>query len=374
MKINIFLHMESKFYGILAITIIIAFSVGFTIDMYDIVPTKTIKNLVVSQEIIHSQNYDNDVFSLINVVDNNSKNKIKNDLNQFIWKKNSLPDDIPTLIEKDIIDSKYSNMKNLKTIDKFTIEMEHDVNSIIYFFKPMISNDKLIIYHQGHRGDFYEGKETIEYFLEKNYSVAAFSMPLLGMNSQPIIDNKYLGKIKLQSHNQFELLENDDFTPIKFFIEPIIISNNYFDNNYNFDSYYMIGISGGGWTATLAAAIDDRISQTYSIAGSYPIFLRSEPENFGDYEQHHLELYEKSNYLDLYTLASIGDNRKFIQIFNKYDPCCFSGEAFQEYEDIIKKTVDKLGSGTFDIYLDDTHKEHIISVYALELIIDEING
>ena len=94
--------MESKFYGILAITIIIAFSVGFTIDMYDIVPTKTIKNLVVSQEIIHSQNYDNDVFSLINVVDNNSKNKIKNDLNQFIWKKNSLPDDIPTLIEKNM--------------------------------------------------------------------------------------------------------------------------------------------------------------------------------------------------------------------------------------------------------------------------------
>ena len=366
--------MESKFYGILAITIIIAFSVGFIIDMYDIVPTKTIKNLVVPQEIIHSQNYDNDVFSLINVVDNNSKNKIKNDLNQFIWKKNSLPNDIPTLIEKDIIDSKYSNMKNLESIDKFTIEMEHDVNSIIYFFKPMISNDKLIIYHQGHRGDFYEGKDTIEYFLEKNYSVAAFSMPLLGMNSQPIIDNKYLGKIKLQSHNQFELLESDDFTPIKFFIEPIIISNNYFDSNYNFDSYYMIGISGGGWTATLAAAIDDRISQTYSIAGSYPIFLRSEPENFGDYEQHHLELYKKSNYLDLYTLASIGDNRKFIQIFNKYDPCCFSGEAFQEYEDIIKKTVDKLGSGTFDIYLDDTHNEHIISAYALELILDEING
>ena len=367
--------MNSKIYGIFVVSILLAFSLGFIVHTYEIFPYGLAKDFYVqTQSDFSNNNYENDVFSLINIVDDNSKNKIKNDLNQLIWDQNNLPNYNPTLIEKNIEDIRYSDIKNLESIDKFTIEMEYDVNSIVYFFKPKISNDKLIIYHQGHRGDFYEGKDTIDFFLQKNYSVIAFSMPLLGMNSQPIIDHEQIGKIKIQSHNQLELLENDNFSPIKFFIEPIIVTLNYLENNYNFNSYHMVGISGGGWTATLAAAIDDRILETYSVAGSYPFFLRSDPKNFGDYEQHHLELYQKSNYLDLYILASVGDERKFIQIFNKYDPCCFSGESFKEYENEIKNIVNNLGSGHFDIYLDDSHKEHIISDKTLEIIINEISS
>ena len=51
---------------------------------------------------------------------------------------------------------------------------------------------------------------------------------------------------------------------------------NSLDENFDFDSYYMMGISGGGWTTVLYSAIDDRISQSYSVAGTYPIFMRSD--------------------------------------------------------------------------------------------------
>ena len=105
----------------------------------------------------------------------------------------------------------------------------------------------------------------------------------------------------------------------------------------------MVGISGGGWTTTLIAALDDRIDNSFSVAGSYPMFLRSDPKNFGDYEQHHLELYQLANYLDLYVMASYGENRKFVQIFNKSDPCCFDGDAFLEYEKQVQQTVYGLG-------------------------------
>ena len=62
-------------------------------------------------------------------------------------------------------------------------------------------------------------------------------------------------------------------------MEPITVSLNYLDEEYDFSSYYMIGISGGGWTTVIYSAIDDRISNSFSVAGSYPLFLRSEIKN-----------------------------------------------------------------------------------------------
>tara|TARA_Y100001960_G_C14704307_1_gene843495 strand:+ start:549 stop:1658 length:1110 start_codon:yes stop_codon:yes gene_type:complete len=314
----------------------------------------------------------NDVSSLIHVTNIKLVDETRNNLNLFLWKDENLPNRLPSNIENSFSDDRYFEIKNLESIKKITINMDYNINSIAYLFQPTIDNNKIIIYHQGHSGDFFEGKSTIEYFLKKNYSVIAFSMPLLGMNNQPIIQHPQFGEIKMQSHNQLPLLKNSNFSPIKFFVEPVIVALNYLEKHHNFDAYYMIGISGGGWSTTLVSAIDDRVNQSYSIAGSYPIFLRSDPKNFGDYEQHDLDFYQVANYLDLYVMSSIGNDRKHIQIFNKFDPCCFDGDAFLSYEQEIKDIVNSFNDGFFEIYLDDTHKEHIISEHALEIIINEI--
>mgnify|MGYP006104323083 CR=1 FL=1 len=360
MKKYDYLHMNLKIVCIMAIFIAFVCISGFFI--------------LEQNENNNSKNsiHEIDVNSLIHVTDKSSKLEIKNNLINYIWKQNNLPESESIKIENNIIDVRYNDLKNLNKIDKFLIEMEYDVNSIVYHFTPLSPNGKLIIYHQGHSGGFFEGKNIIEFFLEKNYSVVAFSMPLKGMNSQPVVDLSNIGKLKLESHNQLEFLESESFSPIKFFVEPIVVVINYFDNHYDFNSYYMVGISGGGWTATIAPAIDERITQSYSVAGSYPMFLRNSPENVGDYEQHTSDLYELANYLDLYVMASTGQDRKFIQIFNKYDPCCFSGTNFDAYEENIKNTVNNMETGYFDIFLDDTHKEHIISEESLEIIISEM--
>ena len=364
--------------------IIVAFSIsifiyGVLVGTYKIFPyeqldyVKTIslneKNESDEKNII----YENDVNSLIHIKTADDISKLRNNLIDFIWSGDGFPNSkLPNNVQTDISNLLYDDFVNLERIDQIDVVMDYGVNSISYLFVPESSNNKLIIYHQGHGGDFYKGKETIQFFLEHDYTVLAFSMPLLGMNDQPIIEVSNIGTMQLTSHEHFRFLESSNFSPIKFFMEPIAVSLNYLDENYDFSSYDMIGISGGGWTTTLYPAIDSRISQSYSVAGSVPIYLRSVPQNYGDYEQWIPELYQNANYLDLYIMNSYGDNRKFIQIFNKYDSCCFSGELYKSYENEIKESINQLKKGHFDIYLDETHKTHKISESVLKIILDSM--
>jgi hypothetical protein len=372
--------MKKNILILIIILIISVFIYGVFVGTYKIFPydaLDSIKSITLNEKIKANQEnmvYENNVGELINIKNSDDVFKLKNNLIDFIWKDNGFPDSkLPNSVNLDISNSLYDDFLNLERIDQINIEMEYGINSISYLFIPESSNNKLIIYHQGHGGDFYKGKKTIQFFLEKNYSVLAFSMPLLGMNDQPLVEISNIGTIKLTSHEHLRFLESSNLSPIKFFIEPIVISLNYLDKNYNFLSYDMIGISGGGWTVTLYSAIDDRISKTYSIAGSVPIYLRSINENRGDYEQWLPELYQIANYLDLYIMSSYGEDKKFIQIFNKYDSCCFSGELYQTYENQIKELLFVLNNdGDFDIFLDDTHKTHKISDYALEIIIQSM--
>ena len=314
-----------------------------------------------------------DVDSLIKINNEQDIFNKKNSLIDFIWSGKEFPyGKMPDIIENNILDSRYNDMNNLKQINKFEIIMDYKINSVAYHFIPVKSNNNLIIYHQGHAGDFINGKKTIQFFLNGEYSVIAFSLPLMGMNEQPIIALSGSDSEQLQSHDQFYLLESDSISPIKFFVEPITIVLNYFDEKYDYNSYNMIGISGGGWVTVLYSAIDDRILESYSVAGSYPLFLRDD-RDIGDYEQKVPELYQIANYLELYILSSYGDHRKLIQIFNEKDPCCFSGKKISKYQDNIIKKLNKLGNGTFDIVLDDTHKEHKISTHALNIINDMMN-
>lgn len=73
----------------------------------------------------------------------------------------------------------------------------------------------------------------------------------------------------------------------------------------------MMGLSGGGWTTVLYAALDPRIMRSYPVAGSWPIYLRfASPRDWGDYEETIPELYKTVNYLEMYILGSYGEGRK----------------------------------------------------------------
>ncbi len=331
-----------------------------------------ISNTFFDDGSIQSSDTPNNIQDLIHIKNQTDVAEKRNALLSYIWKENKIPTDLPAQIEQNISDPNFTNMENLKQIDKLTIEMDYGADSIVYLFLPENSNNKLVVYHQGHDGSFANGKKSIEFFLKNNYSVLAFSMPLSGMNNQPVVDLENEGKIKITSHNHFYYLDSDQFSSIKFFVHPIAVSLNYVEQNYSFNQYYMVGISGGGWTTTLYSAIDTRISQSYSVAGSLPLYLRQSQSDMGDYEQTLPDLYRIANYLELYTMDAYGADRKHVQIFNKYDPCCFANPEINTYADEIKSTLAILGSGNFASYIDDTHREHKISDHALQIILNSM--
>jgi len=98
----------------------------------------------------------------------------------------------------EIDDDRFSDLPNLKSIDKISIKMDYDLESISYLFKPVKSNNRLLIYHEGHPGGFISGKKTIRFFLKKGFPVLAFTMPLQGMNNKPYVTLERFGRFKVR--------------------------------------------------------------------------------------------------------------------------------------------------------------------------------
>ena len=307
---------------------------------------------------------------------------------------------------------------------KITVEMNHGVNSIMYLNHANANTkNELVIYHCGHGSNHLCDGSQVNSILREGYSVLRVAMPLKGQNSTPSVDS-YQGlpwencpdgckfwpgpvtmqdgtKTPLTEHNQLEVLESDDFSPMSYFIEPIAVSLNYIDKNFDYSKYHMIGISGGGWTTVFYPAIDPRISHSFSVAGSHPGYSMTQ-----DYEQRlqkteeqswgggmcispaltpelcngisgsssslGKKVYQIADWNDLYVLASFGEDRKLTQWFHTRDSCCFAADELTfNYEETIKKRLANLGSGEFEIFIEDTSR-HEVSTKALSEFLSDI--
>lgn len=333
---------------------------------------------LVSAEIF----LDNDLDKIISIHDSKEAFAKRAELVNFIWGPSGLPKELPAKVESAIKDDRYADLSNLKQIDRLTINMEWGFTSTVYHFIPAQGNNKLMVYHGGHDGDFIVAKVLFDYFLKNGFSVMAFSMPLETPNNRPIVDLQGVGKIQLTFHEQLKFLKMKAGHPVQLFLTPVTVALNQVQP-LGYTSVYMTGVSGGGWTTTIYAAVDPRITRSYPVAGSLPLHLREDNKrtntahtgaDWGDYEQTIPELYGVANYLDIYILSSLGGHRKQLQILNKYDPCCLAGESFKTYEGVVNDRARSLGGGTFAVFLDSTNTNHSISRTALDVMLSDINS
>lgn len=323
-----------------------------------------------------------DPYTLIDIENRTEVQRTREELVQYVWRGDGFPSERrPDQVERNVTYEHkgvtLNNVENLDRIDRLTITMKHGVTADAYYMRPVDANGDLVVFMMGHFGHLMWRKDTIGRFVEAGYTVVGIPMPLSGTNNQPVVNSTEFGTFKLEHHDQFGYLETAEFSPIQYFLEPPAAAVNYAQRHGDYETTAMVGISGGGWTTTLYAAVDPRIERSYPVAGSHPMYLRRLPPtdgDTGDYEQSVPGLYRTANYLELYVLGSVGEGRKQIQILNQYDPCCFAGAAPQTYAPAVERTVDRIGAGEYQLYLDASHRDHQISEEAMAIIHEDIEN
>tara|TARA_B100000212_G_scaffold342572_1_gene330732 strand:+ start:9 stop:1190 length:1182 start_codon:yes stop_codon:yes gene_type:complete len=310
--------------------------------------------------------------------------KKRAELNKFIYGERREQKEHIVNIKDNITDSKFNEKIFVNGINKLTFIRNNGINSIAYHFKAKNSINKLLVFHEGIRGNYLKknqlgnfvvSKRQIKFFLSKGYDVLAISLPTLGLNPKPIVNIKNIGKVKIDAPYKISLIDQDDGSHfLRYFIEPVSELLDFTLTHNKFDDVAMIGIGSGGWVTTLAAASDLRIKKSFSVSGTLPIALLN--KDFGKSNANYFEyvpsFYLRFNYLDLYLLSAHGINRSHNQIYIINDPRRFSGEAYKLYADDLKKMAKNLPNTEFDFYKDSSTFENNISKESLEFIYQKL--
>lgn len=309
--------------------------------------------------------FQTDPRALIAIREPEDIDRLRARLAAFLWGDTGLPAGPPQRIERGVAEARFHALVHLARVDRLTTSMDHGLVSIGYHLLPDRPNGAVILYHHGHTAGSPRDRARIGRLLEAGYAVVELFMPLYGPNSRPLLDLPRIGRFRLTSHNDMRLLAPASGQPLKYFYEPAIRAVNHLAARYR--RIAIIGYSGGGRTALLAAALDPRIRDSFVIASFYPFYLM-QGSRLGDYDESDPALYRLATHLELMVLAASGEGRRSVQILNRYDPCCFAGRRAETYAPAVRRAVQALGPGDFTAIADETGREHDISPWAMDLV------
>ena len=302
---------------------------------------------------------------------------------KYLWGAEGFPERrLPNVVTN--VASPVKQLSHLSRVDEFRIDMATNLQGLAYHFIPRSPNRELVIVHHGHACTLdddpspadvsYGLQRTISALLREGYGVLGVFMP----HMRP-------GDCTGGHDAMFQT--NTVGSPIKYFLEPTAVSLKYMKTRSRsgrfpkYDAFHMTGLSGGGWTTTIYAAIDPTIRGSFPVAGTIPLYLRT-GGSVGDREQFESTFYRMAGYPDLYILGAHGRGRAQVQILVRRDDCCFGeaqhdakasgtnyADALRNYESQVRTALKKSGHGSFRLEIDETAPSHMISHHAIEKII-----
>ena len=167
----------------------------------------------------------------------------------------------------------------------------YDYHSKMYLIHPVAENDnnkRLVLLNAGHRSvaavPFTDGvNDAVNRLLSEGFVVIMTDMPFVGFNTDNTIELPNDGKTVTigargsGGHNELFSKLNppvlDDGEQFRFFLEPFVQGINHFlHTTPDAIDVSFVGISGGGWSGHMIAAVDTRIRQSFPVAGAYPLY------------------------------------------------------------------------------------------------------
>ena len=311
-----------------------------------------------------------------------------------IWGKDRIPDRSDVFVTPNV-QSPLNPASSVSRVDRIEVPVEihgaygsEPIKDLAYLFVPVSRNNRLVIINPGHSCTIkadpkeehgFRVEETITGLLQAGFDVLAVFMPHV-TDTACILDHCSIINTRLGPGDYPSTFG------LRFFLEPEIVSLNYLLQHNKYQNVNMVGLSGGGWTTNLLAAIDDRIRYSFSVAGSMPLYYRY-GTSMGDIEQFLPGMYRDiAGYPDLYVLGALGKGRKQVQILNRHDDCCFGEKQhnperkydtdLRTFEQSVIERLNTLGArGHYYLAIDEEAPCHQISGYALnEVILKELMG
>lgn len=278
-----------------------------------------------------------DIYPLLRAHSITEYQTLRGSLINFVWKGAGIPSALPNL------DVDYTAYRpSWVSVPNTTMRAAHvrdpitpDVYGVLFLLEPPGDGDCLFVYNMGHGGIFRGGAgplpgeiELVNTMLAKGCDVIGSMMPYQGDNQTSSVS---FPSASGSLHNYFAPAETSAGTPIRYFLTPPIVGINWaISRNGPYARIGMAGLSGGGWTTSFIAALDTRITHSYSVAGSMPSHLRPyRPQDTGDWEQSVSAWLQIADYLDLYILGALEPLRSSMEVWNPGDSCCF--DAVQSY-------------------------------------------
>jgi hypothetical protein len=303
---------------------------------------------------------------------------------RYLWGAEGFPQRrLPNVVLTNVA-SPVKQLSHLARVDELRIDMAPGLQGLAYHFIPQRPNRELVVVHHGHACTLdddpssadvgYGLQRTIHALLREGYGVLGVFMPHMrpgdcGGSHDAMFQTNTIG------------------SPIKYFLEPVAVSLNHLKTRSqsgrfpNYRAFHITGLSGGGWTTTVYAAIDPTIRCSFPVAGTIPLYLRT-GGSVGDREQFESSFYGLAGYPDLYILGAHGRGRKQVQILVRRDDCCFGqaqhdaassgmtyADAMRDYERRVRGALEKIGRGSFRLEIDETAPSHMISHHAIEDVI-----
>ncbi|MBS0557680.1 MAG: hypothetical protein JSR27_09745 [Proteobacteria bacterium] len=389
---------------------------------------------------------------LIHIQSESDVQSLRQNLYQFIWGQDSLPSDANVTVTPGVDNPAWCST-DVDHVDELTISMpvsglvelcdpttddcstSSTVLGAAWHFVPTNPRHRLVIVENGHldadqmdgpgEGDsgygysgacdsswlgdesdftYYGMQTTINALLADGFDVLAVAMPLY-------VPGQCAGYLHASLFDP-EAAPADGGSAVRYFLDTTLRSLNYLLATQAYSDVSMLGLSGGGWTTTLYAALDPRITKSFPVAGSLPLYLRNanpvpasqlstavnpswiqalSPQvayqcpDLGDEEQWYSALYSIAGYPDLYVLGGYGPGREQVQILNRNDSCCYGQDQHGDpddydsdlrgYESAVRRVLHDVGAGAFTLQIDESSTLHQISRDAIhDVILANLDG